>query len=183
MAAQPAARPRVSQNPGESFPLKDGASPSALEDEVRPNGMHAAPRARSKPTPPPSATPAAPSPTTIPSSAFSPPVAARTPHLPMGELGVAPVDGSKEAEVPVARVRARAAAHARRRPSPAVRAASERVAQAARAAGKPVMFFVGSLADASAMRDIGGSGFVYASDQSLMRQAAAKALSDLNTLK
>ena len=45
------------------------------------------------------------------------------------------------------------------------------------------MFFVGSLADASAMRDIGGSGFVYASDQSLMRQAAAKALSDLNTLK
>ena len=67
--------------------------------------------------------------------------------------------------------------------APAVRAASERVAQAARAAGKPVMFFVGSLADASAMRDIGGSGFVYASDQSLMRQAAAKALSDLNTLK
>ena len=67
--------------------------------------------------------------------------------------------------------------------APAVRAASERVAQAARAAGNPVMCFVGSLADASAMRDIGGSGFVYASDQSLMRQAAAKALSDLNTLK
>ena len=64
-----------------------------------------------------------------------------------------------------------------------VRAASERIAKAAQAAGKPVLFFVGSLADASAMRSIGGSGFVYASDQSLMRQAAAKALADLKTLK
>ena len=67
--------------------------------------------------------------------------------------------------------------------APAVRAASERVAQAARSAGKPVLFFVGSLADAAAMRELGGSGFVYASDQSLMRQAAAKALADLKTLK
>jgi 2-keto-3-deoxy-L-rhamnonate aldolase RhmA len=66
--------------------------------------------------------------------------------------------------------------------APAVRAASERIAKAARAAGKPVLFFVGALADASAMRAIGGSGFVYASDQSLMRQAAAKALADLKTL-
>ena len=67
--------------------------------------------------------------------------------------------------------------------APAVRAASQRVAQAARAAGKPVLFFVSSLADAAAMRDIGGSGFVYASDQGLMRQAAAKALADLKSLK
>ena len=67
--------------------------------------------------------------------------------------------------------------------APSVRAASERVARAARAAGKPVLFFVGSLADASAMREIGGSGFVYASDQSLMRQAAAKALADIKTLQ
>ncbi len=64
----------------------------------------------------------------------------------------------------------------------AVRAASERVAKAAKAAGKPVMFFVGSLADASAMRALGGTGFVYSSDQGLMRQAANKALSDLRSL-
>ena len=63
-----------------------------------------------------------------------------------------------------------------------VREASERIAKAAIAAGKPVLFFVGSLADASAMRQLGGSAFVYASDQSLMRQAAAKALDDLKTL-
>ena len=67
--------------------------------------------------------------------------------------------------------------------APAVREAAERVARAARSAGKPVLFFVGSLADASAMREIGGSGFVYASDQSLMRQAAAKALADIKTLQ
>jgi 2-keto-3-deoxy-L-rhamnonate aldolase RhmA len=66
--------------------------------------------------------------------------------------------------------------------APAVRAAAERIAAAARAANKPVLFFVGNLADASAMRAIGGSGFVYASDQSLMRQAAARALADLDTL-
>ena len=63
-----------------------------------------------------------------------------------------------------------------------VRAASERVAKAAKAAGKPVMFFVGSLADASAMRALGGTGFVWSSDQGLMRQAANKALSDLRSL-
>ncbi|MBN9082423.1 MAG: aldolase [Rhizobiales bacterium 62-17] len=67
--------------------------------------------------------------------------------------------------------------------APAVRAASERIAKAGRAAGKPVWFFVGSLADAAAMRDIGGSCFIYMSDQGLMRQAAAKALVDLKTLK
>ena len=66
--------------------------------------------------------------------------------------------------------------------APSVRAASERIAQAAKAAGKPVMFFVGNLADATAMRGIGGSAFIYASDQSLMRQAAAKALADLKSL-
>lgn len=63
-----------------------------------------------------------------------------------------------------------------------VRKAAETVGRAARAVGKPVLFFVGSLADATAMRGIGGSGFVYASDQGLMRQAAAKALADLKTL-
>ncbi|MDH7795991.1 MULTISPECIES: aldolase/citrate lyase family protein [unclassified Beijerinckia] len=67
--------------------------------------------------------------------------------------------------------------------APAVRSAAERVAKAARAAGKPVLFFVGSLADAAAMREIGASGFIYMSDQGLMRQAAAKALADLKTLK
>jgi 2-keto-3-deoxy-L-rhamnonate aldolase RhmA len=64
-----------------------------------------------------------------------------------------------------------------------VREAAERIAKAARTAGKPVLFFVGGLADAQAMRAIGGSGFIYSSDQGLLRQAALKALAELKTLK
>lgn len=66
------------------------------------------------------------------------------------------------------------------RPDPS--AFRRRVARAAHVAGKPVLFLVGSLADATAMRRIGGSGFVYASDQGFMRQAAARALADLKAL-
>lgn len=64
-----------------------------------------------------------------------------------------------------------------------VRAASATIADAARQAGKPVLFFVGSLADATAMRALGGTGFVFSSDQGLMRQAAAKALGELHSLQ
>lgn len=66
--------------------------------------------------------------------------------------------------------------------APAVRDAAARVAAAARSAHKPSLFFVGSLEDAAAMRALGGTGFIYSSDQGLMRQAAARALADLKTL-
>lgn len=64
-----------------------------------------------------------------------------------------------------------------------VRAAAERVSKAARVAGKPVMVFVSSHGDAVAMAEIGASAFVFSSDQGLMRQAAAKALTDFEALK
>ena len=64
-----------------------------------------------------------------------------------------------------------------------VHAASAAIAEAARRAGKPVLFFVGSLADATAMRALGGTGFVYSSDQGLMRQAAARARDEVRSLQ
>lgn len=66
--------------------------------------------------------------------------------------------------------------------APDVRMAAERVAKAAKAAGKPVMVFVGNKADAQAMREIGVSAFIYSSDQGLMRQAAAKARAEIQEL-
>jgi 2-keto-3-deoxy-L-rhamnonate aldolase RhmA len=67
--------------------------------------------------------------------------------------------------------------------APEVRASAERIAAAARAAGKPVMVFTGTLADASAMRKLGASAFAISSDQGLMRQAAAKALAEINGIE
>ena len=67
--------------------------------------------------------------------------------------------------------------------APEIMAASERIAAAAQAANKPVMVFTGSLADATAMRKLGASAFVVSSDQGLMRQAAAKALAELNAME
>lgn len=67
--------------------------------------------------------------------------------------------------------------------APEVKAAAERIAAAAQAANKPVMVFTGSLADASAMRKLGASAFAVSSDQGLMRQAAAKALAELNGME
>jgi len=66
--------------------------------------------------------------------------------------------------------------------APRVRAAAERVCAAGRAAGKPVMVFVGNAADAQAMRAAGASAFIYSSDQGLMRQAAARAKAEIATL-
>jgi 2-keto-3-deoxy-L-rhamnonate aldolase RhmA len=67
--------------------------------------------------------------------------------------------------------------------APEVRAAAERVCVAAKAAGKPVMVFVGNADDARAMRSIGASVFIFSSDQGLMRQAAARTLTDFQSLK
>jgi 2-keto-3-deoxy-L-rhamnonate aldolase RhmA len=64
-----------------------------------------------------------------------------------------------------------------------VRNAAERVSKAARAAGKPVMVFVSNNNDAVSMGAIGATAFIFSSDQGLMRQAAAKALADFESLK
>jgi 2-keto-3-deoxy-L-rhamnonate aldolase RhmA len=66
--------------------------------------------------------------------------------------------------------------------APAVRKAAEDICAAGKAAGKPVMVFVGNAADARAMRAIGASAFIYSSDQGLMRQAAARAQAEIMAL-
>jgi len=66
--------------------------------------------------------------------------------------------------------------------APRVRDAAERVCAAGKAAGKPVMVFVGNAVDAQAMRAIGASAFITSSDQGLMRQAAARAKADISAL-
>jgi staphyloferrin B biosynthesis citrate synthase len=66
--------------------------------------------------------------------------------------------------------------------APEIRAAAERISAAARRAGKPVMVFVGGNKDATAMREIGASAFIYSSDQGLMRQAAARSLAEFEAL-
>jgi 2-keto-3-deoxy-L-rhamnonate aldolase RhmA len=71
---------------------------------------------------------------------------------------------------------------ARSSDAPEVHAAAERISATARAAGKPVMVFVGSTADAKAMRELGASAFIMSSDQGLLRQAAARALTDLGDI-
>jgi len=64
----------------------------------------------------------------------------------------------------------------------AVRKAAEQVCAAGKAAGKPVMVFVGNAADAQAMRAIGATSFIYSSDQGLMRQAAVRAKAEIAAL-
>ena len=63
--------------------------------------------------------------------------------------------------------------------SPRIREVVTRIAAAAKAAGKPVMVFVGSVKEAEWLRGMGASAFVYSSDQGLMKQAARKALADI----
>ncbi len=69
-----------------------------------------------------------------------------------------------------------------RRMQQSVRKAAEQVCAAGKAAGKPVMVFVGNAADAQAMRSIGATAFIYSSDQGLMRQAAARAKAEITAL-
>jgi 2-keto-3-deoxy-L-rhamnonate aldolase RhmA len=66
--------------------------------------------------------------------------------------------------------------------APPIREAVDRIAAAAKRAGKPVMVFVGGMPEANWLHSIGASAFVYSSDQGLMKQAAAKALADLRAL-
>lgn len=66
--------------------------------------------------------------------------------------------------------------------APEIRAACEKIFAAGKKANKPVMVFSGTSADMQAMRAMGASGFVMASDQGLMRQAASRALTDFKAL-
>jgi 2-keto-3-deoxy-L-rhamnonate aldolase RhmA len=67
--------------------------------------------------------------------------------------------------------------------APLVRAATEKVIAAARAAGKTVCIMVGSAAEAMDFKALGVSAFIVASDQAFMRQAALKALADFAPLR
>lgn len=66
--------------------------------------------------------------------------------------------------------------------APVIRDAVDRIAAAAKRAGKPVMVFVGGMKEAEWLRSIGATAFVHSSDQGMMKQAAGKALADLRTL-
>jgi 2-keto-3-deoxy-L-rhamnonate aldolase RhmA len=66
--------------------------------------------------------------------------------------------------------------------APEIRDAVDRIAAAAKRAGKPVMVFVGGMKEAEWLRGIGATAFVYSSDQGLMKQAAGKALADIRNL-
>jgi staphyloferrin B biosynthesis citrate synthase len=65
--------------------------------------------------------------------------------------------------------------------APVIRSATERIAKAACAAGKPVCIMAGA-SDAAAFQALGASVFIVASDQGFMRQAASKALADFRSL-
>lgn len=62
--------------------------------------------------------------------------------------------------------------------APEVRAAVERITAAMKRAGKPVCVMATGVEDAKAMRALGATAFVIASDQGFMRQGAMKALAD-----
>jgi 2-keto-3-deoxy-L-rhamnonate aldolase RhmA len=66
--------------------------------------------------------------------------------------------------------------------SPPIRDAVERIAAAAKRAGKPIAVFVGGMKEAGWLRGIGATAFVYSSDQGFMKQAANKALADIRAL-
>jgi 2-keto-3-deoxy-L-rhamnonate aldolase RhmA len=64
----------------------------------------------------------------------------------------------------------------------AVQSATERIAKAAMAAGKPVCVMVGAIAEAAPFRALGVTAFIVSSDQGLMRQAAGKVVSDFREM-
>jgi 2-keto-3-deoxy-L-rhamnonate aldolase RhmA len=66
--------------------------------------------------------------------------------------------------------------------APQVRAVVERIAAAARAAGKPIVVFVGGLPEATWLKRYGASAFVVSSDQGFLRRAGADALAEIRTL-
>ncbi|MGB3386632.1 MAG: aldolase/citrate lyase family protein [Pseudaminobacter sp.] len=66
--------------------------------------------------------------------------------------------------------------------APSVQVATERIARAAVAAGKPVCVMVGSIAETEGFRAMGASAFIVSTDQGLMRQAAAKVVQEFSAL-
>lgn len=62
---------------------------------------------------------------------------------------------------------------------PAVKAAVEKIAAAARKANKPVSVYVGGRSDAEWLRDQGATTFICNSDQGFLRQAAMKGLAEM----
>lgn len=66
--------------------------------------------------------------------------------------------------------------------APEIRTAVERIATAARAAGKPICVFVGGLPEATWLKEQGATAFVVSSDQGFMRRAAAQALKEIGGL-
>lgn len=67
--------------------------------------------------------------------------------------------------------------------APVIQNAVERITAAARKVGKPVCVMVNSAAEAKPFQALGASAFIVSTDQSLMRRAAAQALSDFADLK
>jgi 2-keto-3-deoxy-L-rhamnonate aldolase RhmA len=66
--------------------------------------------------------------------------------------------------------------------APAVQAATERIAKAAAAAGKPVCVMAGSIAETAPFRAMGATAFIVSSDQGLMRQSAGKVVTDFREM-
>jgi staphyloferrin B biosynthesis citrate synthase len=62
---------------------------------------------------------------------------------------------------------------------PAVRKAVERIADAARRAGKPISVYVGGAPEAARLKTLGASTFILSSDQGFLRQAAAQGLKEI----
>jgi 2-keto-3-deoxy-L-rhamnonate aldolase RhmA len=63
-----------------------------------------------------------------------------------------------------------------------VRVASERIAAAARAAGKPVFVFAATAREAEWLKGLGATAFISSSDQGLLRRAAAAAVKEFAEL-
>lgn len=66
--------------------------------------------------------------------------------------------------------------------APAVQSATERIAKAAAAVGKPVCVMVGSIAETAAFHALGVTSFIVSSDQGLMRQSAGKVVTDFREM-
>jgi 2-keto-3-deoxy-L-rhamnonate aldolase RhmA len=62
---------------------------------------------------------------------------------------------------------------------PEVRQAVERIAAAARKAGKPISVYVGNRTEAAWLKSLGASAFILSSDQGFLRQAAIKGLGEI----
>lgn len=66
--------------------------------------------------------------------------------------------------------------------APSVRHATERIIEAARLAGKPVCVMIAAASDSGPFMEAGVSAFIVGSDQTFLRQAAGKVMSDFASL-